>query len=58
MLTNIDWEDKILILAEKVDLATAQEIINKLEHTMQQVERHINARLALEVFMLDLPDIP
>jgi DNA polymerase-3 subunit delta' len=54
-LTNIDQEDKIIALAEEVELSTAQRFVNKLERSMGQIDRYINARLVAEVLMLDLP---
>ena len=56
-LTNIDHEDEILALTEKVDLTTAQDIVNKLGNAIELVEKYINARLVAEVFMLDLPHV-
>ena len=45
------------MLAGKVILATAQTTVNQLEHSIEQIERYINARLVTEVLMLDLPRI-
>jgi DNA polymerase-3 subunit delta' len=56
-LTNIDQEAEISALAYRVDLACAQEMVNKLESAMQQIDKYINARLVAEVFMLDLPHL-
>lgn len=56
-LTNIDHEDEILAVTEKVGLATAQDIVSKLGTSLEQIEKYINARLIAEVFMLDLPHV-
>jgi len=57
-LTNIDREEQIIALTEKVDLSTAQTIVNQLEKSTMQIDRYINPRLVVEVFMLDLPYFP
>lgn len=54
-LTNIDREAEIISLARQIDLASAQKIVNQIEHSMEQIARYVNARLVLEVLMLDLP---
>lgn len=54
-LTNIDRQEEILALSNQLDLSTIQEIVNKLEYSLNQIEKYINARLVTEVFMLDLP---
>ena len=54
-LTNLDRKDEIETLSKKVDLSGAKEIVTKLEKTRLQLDRYTNARLTLEVLMLDLP---
>jgi len=56
-LTNIDRENEIDNLAGKIVLATAQTTVTQIEHSIEQIERYINARLVTEVLMLDLPRI-
>jgi DNA polymerase-3 subunit delta' len=56
-LTNIDREDEITVLAKQIQLSNAQEFVKKLERTMQQLDKYINARLVAEVLMLDFPFI-
>ena len=56
-LANIDRQDEIRILTEQVDLSTSQDIVNKLEHAIRQIEKYINPRLVVEVFLLDLPHL-
>jgi DNA polymerase-3 subunit delta' len=56
-LTNIDRQDEVASLAEQIDLATAREVVNRLERSMEQIDRYINPRLVTEVLMLDLPKL-
>jgi DNA polymerase-3 subunit delta' len=54
-IINIDRENEILALTEKVDLITAKNIVRKLGNSTVNVEKYINARLVTEILMLDLP---
>ena len=54
-LTNIDQAAEIEALAGKIDQSTALNTVKNLERAMEQIERYINARLAAEVLLLDLP---
>jgi hypothetical protein len=55
---NIDREDDILALVERVDLPEALRVVSALEHTQDLIDRNVNTRLATEVLLLDLPRIP
>jgi DNA polymerase-3 subunit delta' len=57
-IINIDRENEILALTDKVDLITAQNIVKKIGNSIVKVEKYINARLVTEILMLDLPYIP
>lgn len=56
-VSNIDRQDSIRNLASKIDLFKAQNIINSLERQFDLLSRNINPRLAIEVFLLNLPYI-
>ena len=54
-LVNVDKADQIQELAGRISLDQAGVIISSLEHTLDLIDRNVNARLAAEVLMLDLP---
>jgi DNA polymerase-3 subunit delta' len=56
-LTNLDRAEEVDFLAGKVDLATAQGMVNRLETAIEQNDHYVNARLLAEVLMLDLPKV-
>ena len=56
-ITNLDYADQIQVLAENIELGKAQFQVSAVERTMEQIERNVNARLALEVLLMDFPRI-
>ena len=54
-IINIDRENEISALTDKVDLITAQSLVRNIGNSIDQVEKYINARLVTEILMLDLP---
>jgi DNA polymerase-3 subunit delta' len=54
-LTNIDISEEIHAYAARFGLQTAHQMVMALQRTLEMLERNTNARLALEVLMLDLP---
>jgi DNA polymerase-3 subunit delta' len=54
-ITNIDRSETIDELANKLELNKAHEIVLSLEQIFDQLDHNVNPRLAVEVFMLDLP---
>ena len=54
-LGNVDRQDEIEQLADRFELDTARKVIQAAERTMQLLDMNVNPRLALEVFLLDLP---
>jgi DNA polymerase-3 subunit delta' len=54
-LSNLDHMEEIQTLAGKLDLATIHRMVSGLESTLSQLDKNVNARLALEVLLLDLP---
>ncbi len=54
-LTNLDRQAEIESLAARLDLGRARQAIAAIEKTVALVGRNVNARLAVEVLMLDFP---
>lgn len=54
-ISNIDCQDSVRETAGKIDLIVAQKIVTSLERLYELLSRNINPRLAVEVFLLDLP---
>jgi DNA polymerase-3 subunit delta' len=56
-VTNLDYSAQIQQLADETNLSRALSQVKALERTMEQLERNVNPRLALEVLLMDLPRI-
>lgn len=56
-LTHIDWEENIRALAAQLPLPETQAALLAVENTLHLLDRNVNARLAFEVLMLELPKI-
>lgn len=56
-LTNPDLSEMIDMLVSRMSLERVWLVLSKLNHTSHMLERNINARLAAEVLMLDLPQL-
>jgi DNA polymerase-3 subunit delta' len=54
-ITNIDYQEIINQLAHRYNLSQAFSMVVALEKVLEHIAHNINPRLALEVFMLDLP---
>jgi DNA polymerase III subunit delta' len=54
-LANQDRKDEIDQLAHRWSLQEVYRVVASLKHTLDLLEQNINARLAAEVLMLDLP---
>jgi DNA polymerase-3 subunit delta' len=54
-ITNIDRAESIDKLAHQLESNTAHNLVASLERIFDQLDHNVNPRLALEVFMLDLP---
>ncbi len=55
MMTNIDKKDDIIKMAGRYSLSSIRNYISSVESAARQLKQNVNARLALEVLMLDLP---
>lgn len=56
-LVNLDREEEIDLLAEKIDTATARARVTDLERAITRLDSNLNARLLTEVILLDWPRI-
>jgi DNA polymerase-3 subunit delta' len=54
-LINLDCQEQIENLAARYDLNVIRHMVASLERSMSLLDQNINARLAAEVVMLDLP---
>ncbi|MFM8320805.1 MAG: ATP-binding protein [Chloroflexota bacterium] len=52
---NLDRQEQIIALAARVDLASARRALSCIEQTLLLLKGNVNARLAMEVLMLNLP---
>jgi DNA polymerase-3 subunit delta' len=55
-ITNIDQDESIASLAEKLTLENARRVVHDQEIALERLERNVNPRLLAEVLLLDLPD--
>lgn len=56
-ITNIDYQEIIDQLASKLGRGKALNLVRAVEKIFDHLDHNVNPRLALEVFVLDLPDI-
>jgi DNA polymerase-3 subunit delta' len=56
-ITNLDYSTPINILAGGISIHEARFYVNAIESTLDQIDRNVNARLALEVLLMDFPRI-
>lgn len=56
-ITNLDHSSRLKNLADRIGLHSAQFYVNRVENTLDQIDRNVNARLAFEVLLLDFPKI-
>ena len=54
-LINIDRAEQIERIAGNIPLSAARQAVIDLEHTIALLDTNVNARLAVEVLLLDLP---
>lgn len=56
-ILNLDHQQEIEQLSQNTGVAQSHAILTRIEQTLVLLEKNINTRLALEVLMLDLPQI-
>jgi hypothetical protein len=54
-LTNIDRQGEIVALSKKIDLVLARRLVMDIEKSIELLDKNVNARLLLEVLLLDWP---
>ncbi len=57
LVLNADRRDAVVALAEQTDAATAAIMQQAISTTQQRIDRNVNARLALDVLLLQMPRI-
>ena len=55
-IANIDQNETITLLADRLVLGRARHVVHYLELALQRLERNVNPRLLAEVLLLDLPE--
>jgi DNA polymerase-3 subunit delta' len=56
-LTNIDLQQEIETLSKKINLPLARRLVMNIEKSIERLDKNVNARLLLEVLLLDWPFI-
>lgn len=57
LIVNVDMRDLIVKQAAQVGAVEAERMVRAILRTMEALEQNVNARVALEVLMLDLPAV-
>ena len=57
LIVNVDMQSIIRNQAAKVGAAESQRMVRSILATMEALDQNVNARVALEVLMLDLPTV-
>jgi DNA polymerase-3 subunit delta' len=57
VLTNIDYSDQVSMLAGNIGMKSAQYFVNSTESTIERIDKNVNARLAMEVLLMDYPKV-
>ena len=57
LIVNVDMRSTIQSQAAKVGAAESQRMVRAILGTMEALDQNVNARVALEVLMLDLPSV-
>lgn len=56
-ITNLDYSAQIQNLAVATDIHKAKFQVNAVEHTIDYIDRNVNARQAVEVLLMDFPKV-
>jgi DNA polymerase III subunit delta' len=54
-ITNVDEEETITMLAKRLALGSARQVVSDLELGLKRLDHNVNTRLLAEVLLLDLP---
>jgi DNA polymerase III subunit delta' len=55
LTVNVDMRDLLQVQAQKLGSAKAEQMVRAILRTQEALDQNVNARMALEVFMLDMP---
>ena len=58
LTVNVDMRDQLKTQAAKIGTAESERMVRAILQTMEFMEQNVNARVALEVLMLDMPTHP
>jgi DNA polymerase-3 subunit delta' len=56
-IANVDQNETIAELAERLDLSRARQVVYELETAINRLEHNVNPRLLAEVLLLDFPEV-
>jgi len=56
-VSNPDWEEQLDSLAQGLTPQAVHRSVNAIERTLDQLTTNVNARLAMEVLLLELPNL-
>ena len=56
-VSNPDWEEQLSALARRLTPQAARLAVSAIERTLEQLTTNVNARLAMEVLLLELPTL-
>jgi DNA polymerase-3 subunit delta' len=56
-IANIDQNETITTLANRLELGRARQVVSEMEQALKRLERNVNPRLLAEVLLLDLPEV-
>jgi DNA polymerase-3 subunit delta' len=54
-MTNLDYAQQVQQLADQIGMESAQTYVKSIEDTIERIDRNVNARLAMEVLLMDFP---
>jgi DNA polymerase-3 subunit delta' len=55
-LTNMDQAEEVTSLANRFGSGPAERLVKRLQELVELLDRNVNPRLIMEIFMLDLPN--
>lgn len=57
LVVNVDMRDRLQKQAAKIALTESLRVIRTIQRTLEALDQNVNARMALEVLMLDVPTL-
>jgi hypothetical protein len=56
-ISNVDRDQEVEKMAQRFGLQGASHMVAALQRTLDLIDRNVNARLAVDVLLLDMPSI-